>query len=106
MGMCGTIGYMAPEMIEKGSTYSYEIDNWCMGICLYGLITGTMPFMCEDMGKVNYLVQYGEPTYKEEGWYKCSNDAKVLVKGLLTKEPKKRLTAEGALKHKWLKKVD
>ena len=58
------------------------------------------------MGKVNYLVQYGEPNYKERGWLKCSNDAKVLVKGLLTKDPKKRLTAQQALKHKWLQRVD
>ena len=43
-GICGTVGYMAPEMMSKKQIYGKEIDCWCMGICLYGLISGTMPF--------------------------------------------------------------
>lgn len=43
-GMCGTIGYMAPEMLTKAQNYGKEIDNWCMGVCLYALVCGTMPF--------------------------------------------------------------
>ena len=47
-GMCGTIGYMAPEMLRPKSKYGKAVDLWCMGVCLYALVAGELPFFCED----------------------------------------------------------
>lgn len=51
--MCGTPGYIAPEILTSRSLYGKEVDLWCMGIILYALITSEMPFKCGDI-KTNH----------------------------------------------------
>lgn len=41
---CGTPNYMAPEMLLKIVSYSYEVDWWALGIILYYLIESRYPF--------------------------------------------------------------
>lgn len=40
---CGTIDYMAPEMIED-KPHDYTLDIWCLGVLLYELLHGHAPF--------------------------------------------------------------
>lgn len=40
---CGTIEYMAPEMIKSQST-NYKLDIWCLGVLLYEMVQGKPPF--------------------------------------------------------------
>ena len=39
----GTPHYMAPEVI-LGEGYSYSVDIWSMGVIMYELVCGTVPF--------------------------------------------------------------
>ena len=43
MTFCGTIEYMAPEMV-KGLPHDYKLDIWCLGILLYEMLHGYAPF--------------------------------------------------------------
>ena len=43
MTFCGTIDYMAPEML-KNEVHDYSLDIWCLGILLFELIHGYAPF--------------------------------------------------------------
>ena len=45
--MCGTLDYLAPEMVE-GKPHDESIDIWCLGILLYELLTGKAPFHVPD----------------------------------------------------------
>jgi len=40
---CGTLDYMAPEMLEKGK-YDYHVDIWSLGVLLFELVHGVAPF--------------------------------------------------------------
>ena len=40
---CGTLDYMAPEMLEKGK-YDHRVDIWSLGILLFELLHGVAPF--------------------------------------------------------------
>lgn len=103
-GMCGTVGYMAPEMLASGS-YDKEIDLWCMGVVLYSLIAGELPFHEETFEKTNERILSKEPDYNLID--KCGfNSAKPIVKGLLTKNPKKRMNVKEVLNHRWLENID
>ena len=102
--MCGTVGYMAPEMLTSVGQYDKEIDLWCMGVVLYSLIVGELPFHEETFEKTNKRVSSKEPDYSI--WDKNFAGAKPLVKGLLTKNPKKRINVQELFSHKWLKGID
>jgi len=45
--MCGTLDYLAPEMVEN-KPHDDSIDIWCLGILTYELLTGKAPFHVAD----------------------------------------------------------
>jgi len=45
--MCGSTDYMSPEML-KGDTVTSKADIWALGVILFRLIFGNLPFHCED----------------------------------------------------------
>jgi Ca2+-binding EF-hand superfamily protein len=99
--MVGTIGYMAPESIQR-LCYSAESDIWSAGVILYCVLTGIPPFNSEDK-HISHRIVHGEyypmnTTY----WDGISESAKDLVRKMLTVDPNKRITANGILSHPWI----
>lgn len=46
---CGTLDYLAPEMIEKTHQHDVGVDVWSVGVLTYELSTGTAPFSPFDL---------------------------------------------------------
>lgn len=85
----GTKYYLAPEMII-GKGYSFPIDFWSLGICLYEFVCGDVPFGCneEDPYKIYQSIVMDKLTFPS--YFKDKN-TKDLIKKLLVKTPEKRL---------------
>ena len=109
----GTPIYMAPEIIlsEKNKGYKgFPVDVWSSGIALYIMLSGQLPFKNNKNNKnkknknkeLEYSIVNKEPKEIEN----ISDKAKDLIKGLLCKDPSKRLTCDEILKHPWLKNED
>jgi calcium-dependent protein kinase len=98
----GTPYYIAPEVLKK--SYGYECDIWSLGVILYMLLSGTPPFDGFDDQSILQKVKIGKYSLEGESWELISNEAKDLIKKMLTYSPEKRINAEDALKHKWFKK--
>jgi serine/threonine protein kinase len=47
---CGTLDYLAPEMVEKGHKHDERVDIWSIGVLIYELCTGYSPFSCTLTG--------------------------------------------------------
>ena len=45
--MCGTMDYLAPEMVER-KAHDYAVDNWTLGVLCYEFLYGVPPFEEED----------------------------------------------------------
>ncbi|CAD8080235.1 unnamed protein product [Paramecium primaurelia] len=101
MTQCGTPGYVAPEIIN-GKGYTEAIDFWSVGVILYIMLCGFPPFYDEDNDKLFSMIKNGNFNFPSPYWDQISNEAKELIKGLLTIDPAKRLTTEKILKHPWL----
>lgn len=101
--VCGTPQYVAPEVISGDDTGTYDslVDLWSAGVVLYILLGGYPPFHDENEPRLFKKIAHGIYDFDDEVWDKVSDEAKDLIKKLLTVEPSKRLNATEALRHEW-----
>lgn len=99
--LVGTSFYLAPEIIEKRE-YGASVDLWACGVLFYITLSGQFPFFGSTDDEYYKNVVEQDLEFPEEDWSQISEDAKDLLRGLLAKDPKDRLTAAEALKHKWV----
>ncbi|KAI9334573.1 kinase-like domain-containing protein [Obelidium mucronatum] len=91
---CGSPYYAAPEMV-KGIPYTGpEVDIWSLGVILYALITGNLPFDSRDMSVLYALIAKGE--YEP---IKTSDTANHLVSTMLMVNPLKRAKMNDVIDH-------
>merc|ERR1719474_391151 len=83
---CGTPDYIAPEVIHYKS-YGPSVDWWAYGILLYEMMVGQPPFEGEDEEELFSAIANSSVTYPKA----LSKEAKDICKGLLMKNPVKRL---------------
>ncbi|XP_045663587.1 ribosomal protein S6 kinase alpha-5 isoform X2 [Ursus americanus] len=89
---CGTIEYMAPDIVRGGdSGHDKAVDWWSLGVLMYELLTGASPFTVDgeknSQAEISRRILKSEPPYPQE----MSALAKDLIQRLLMKDPKKRL---------------
>mmetsp|Transcript_63219 Transcript_63219/g.169033 ORF Transcript_63219/g.169033 Transcript_63219/m.169033 type:complete len:445 (-) Transcript_63219:87-1421(-) len=99
-GLCGSPGYVAPEILTSTNGYGLAVDIWSMGVILYILLTGIPPFAAESDEESFRLTTAGK--YDKSHLEEVSPSARELVAKMLTYNPLKRITAEAALEHGWL----
>ena len=98
-GMFGSLCYSCPEIIQD-EEYSPELaDVWSLGIVLYVMICGYLPFSDENEEKNKNLILNGKVDYPKE----ISNKLKDLLRHMLDINPNKRYNFNKILKHPWLK---
>ena len=98
-GTYGSLCYACPEIIDE-TPYNPELaDVWSLGVILYVLICGYLPFSDEDDNKNKILISNGKVDFPKE----MSNKLKDLLRHMLDKNPKKRYTFQKIVKHPWLK---
>jgi len=99
---CGTPGYVAPEVLQNKGYDSGAVDLWSAGVILYILLCGFPPFYEEELPALFEQILKARYDFPSPWWDSISTDAKNLVQGLLTIDPKKRLTAAQVMTHPWI----
>ncbi|CAI9756599.1 unnamed protein product [Fraxinus pennsylvanica] len=97
----GSAYYVAPEVLRR--SYGKEIDIWSAGVILYILLSGVPPFWAETEKGIFDAILKEEIDFESLPWPSISNNAKDLVRRMLTKDPKKRITSIQVLEHPWIK---
>ncbi|TMS40044.1 hypothetical protein L596_006475 [Steinernema carpocapsae] len=100
-GFAGTPGYLSPEVLKK-DPYGKPVDIWACGVILYILLVGYPPFWDEDQHRLYAQIKAGAYDYPSPEWDTVTPEAKSLIDNMLTVNPKKRITAEQALKVPWI----
>ncbi|KAJ3674560.1 hypothetical protein LUZ60_005176 [Juncus effusus] len=97
----GSPYYVAPEVLMKH--YGQEADVWSAGVIIYILLSGVPPFWDETEQGIFEQVLKGQLDFSSDPWPSISEDAKDLVRKMLIRDPKRRLTAHEALCHPWMR---
>lgn len=97
---CGSPAYAAPELVSGRSYIGSEADIWSMGVLLYALLCGFLPFDDENVAHLYKKIQKGE--YEEPSW--LTPGSRQLLRQMLQVHPKKRITMKELLKNEWLMK--
>jgi serine/threonine protein kinase/tetratricopeptide (TPR) repeat protein len=85
----GTLGYMSPEQAQ-GSPADERSDIWSLGVVLYEMLTGELPFKAEHDAGLIYLILNEEPTAASALDLKIPNRVDDLVRRMIEKQAPKR----------------
>ncbi|CAN4113925.1 unnamed protein product [Withania somnifera] len=96
----GSPYYVAPEVLRK--RYGPAADIWSAGVIIYILLSGVPPFWGESEEEIFDEVLHGDIDFELNPWPKISQGAKDLVRRMLVRDPRKRLTAHEVLCHPWV----
>lgn len=99
---CGTPGYVAPEVLQNKGYSDGAVDMWSAGVILYILLCGFPPFYEEELPALFEQILKARYDFPSPWWDPISQDAKTLVRKMLTVDPKKRITASEAKTNTWI----
>jgi len=95
---CGSPPYAAPELFQGKKYDGPEVDVWSLGVILYTLVSGSLPFDGSTLRELRERVLRGKyriPFY-------MSTDCENLLKKFLVLNPSRRASLEVIMKDKWM----
>jgi len=98
---CGTPFYVAPDILlaTDESGYGPNVDMWAVGVLLYILLSGRLPFSGDSDEELFKAILDGELVWKSPQFDEVSADAKDLIGHLIVVDTKDRYSADQALSH-------
>ena len=99
----GTLSYVAPEVLLR-KPYNKEVDIWSMGIILYYMLCGHLPFRGSKEQEVAEKIVFEALEFDEDEWETRTQRVQDLITRCLEKEAKDRITINEFINHPWFKK--
>lgn len=103
---CGTPEYLAPEVLEDND-YGRAVDWWGLGVVMYEMLCGRLPFYSADHERLFELILLQELRFPKS----LGPESRSLLAGLLRKDPKQRLgggpgDAHEVMQHRFFAGID
>ncbi|XP_042535701.1 sperm motility kinase 4A-like [Dipodomys spectabilis] len=98
-GWCGTMAYCPPEMIKQQKYQGPKVDVWSLGILLYFMVMGDIPFDDRSWRVLKQQVLAGRCLIFKS----FSTELQHILRYLMTPDPQKRPAVRQVLCHPWLK---
>ena len=95
--VCGTLDYMAPELLQPGTLRGKGLDCWALGIVTHEVLTGRTPFYKKSARDT--CTSIAQDVYVPG---KVAGDAADFIGALLVKDAVHRMSIEATDRHKFL----
>lgn len=92
---CGTTEYLAPEVLLDEAGYTKMVDYWSLGVLVFEMCCGWSPFYADDTQAMYRNIAFGKVRFPRDA---LSTEGRNFVKGLLNRNPRHRLGANGGAK--------
>ena len=100
---CGTPAYLAPEIIIDRGYMGFSADIWSLGVLLYAMVQGTVPFKASNISDLHKLILQGEFSFPLDT---VTEEVKDLIRRMIVLRPEKRITIPQMLSHPWVRDVE
>ena len=95
---CGSLCYASPEIVA-GKPYSTPTDVWSVGVLLFAMAVGSLPFDDVNQKRLAQKILYGQPAMPAT----LSEDLTDLLTRMLAKDPAERATIKEIKEHPWVR---
>ncbi|XP_048487957.1 serine/threonine-protein kinase par-1 isoform X3 [Plutella xylostella] len=95
---CGSPPYAAPELFEGRHYDGPKADIWSLGVVLYVLVCGALPFDGGTLHELRAAVLAGKFRIP----YFMSQECEHLIRHMLVVDPERRLSLRAVARHRWL----
>lgn len=95
---CGTPAYIAPEVIAEQGYEGFGADTWSIGVILYAMVTGSVPFRAPSIPELHKLILKGKYSIPEE----ASSELVDLITRMMCIIPSNRISLQQVLLHPWV----
>eukprot|EP00826_Nyctotherus_ovalis_P003596 TRINITY_DN10737_c0_g2_i5.p2 TRINITY_DN10737_c0_g2~~TRINITY_DN10737_c0_g2_i5.p2 ORF type:complete len:301 (+),score=72.67 TRINITY_DN10737_c0_g2_i5:398-1300(+) len=102
--LCGTPNYIAPEIINESQGHSFEVDIWSLGVSMYAMLFGVLPFEAADVNSTYKRIKTNSYSFPEN--IPASSPAKDLISQIFNLDPAKRPTLDKILEHPFMHMIE
>lgn len=97
---CGSLYFAAPELLSGQRYCGPEIDVWSLGVVLYVLLCGSVPFDDENVQGLQTKIKEASFSFHKA----VSRDAMELIHGMITVQPSSRMCLDQVIASPWVNK--
>ena len=103
---CGTPAYIAPEVLSDTGYHGFKSDVWGLGVLLYAMVCGTVPFRAANMRELKSVIQSGNIRFPQhhlrDAITPFSSGIQNLIRNMCSTDQMKRITIPEILSDSWL----
>ncbi|KAI8060820.1 kinase-like domain-containing protein, partial [Gongronella butleri] len=95
---CGSLYFAAPELLSGRPYHGPEIDVWSLGVVLYVMVTGSVPFDDKSLPGLHEKIKRAQVAYPAHMSTSCHH----LLSHIFIADPHQRITLADIVMHTWM----